>query len=207
MRCCVVIIRNMYIITTRLATYEWIFIRTKIQTFLGLKTAENVLMHKSCLTSQFVRLSLARFFREGKYAILRENPANESLRNCDVRQVLCIKTFSAIFKPKNVCIFAEFSSFQSFQSEIILVKCCKEVSAPLKLFFPDFTCLSRNIFVCKFVYIFRTDENPFGSCQPCRNNIHITYDDNTAAHRATCGCSMQKLQNRTASCTRNIDFH
>ena len=26
------------------------------------------------------------------------------------------------------------------------------------------------IFVCKFVYIFRTDENPFGSCQPCSNN-------------------------------------
>ena len=38
--------------------------------------------------------------------------------------------------------------------------------------------------MCKFVYIFRTDENPFGSCQPCSNNIHITYDDNTAAHRA-----------------------
>ena len=29
MRCCVVIIRNMYIITTSLATSEWIFIRTK----------------------------------------------------------------------------------------------------------------------------------------------------------------------------------
>ena len=35
--------------------------------------------------------------------------------------------------------------------------------------------------MCKFVYIFRTDEIPFGSCQPCSNNIHITYDDNTAA--------------------------
>ena len=40
--------------------------------------------------------------------------------------------------------------------------------------------------MCKFVHIFRTDENPFGSCQPCSNNIHITYDDNTSAHRATC---------------------
>ena len=40
--------------------------------------------------------------------------------------------------------------------------------------------------MCKFVYIFHTDENPFGSCQPCSNNIHITYDDNTSAHRATC---------------------
>ena len=29
----------------------------------------------------FLRLSLARFFREGKYAISRENLANESLRN------------------------------------------------------------------------------------------------------------------------------
>ena len=29
------------------------------------------------------------------------------------------------------------------------------------------------------------DENPLGSCQPCSNNIHITYDDNTAAHPAT----------------------
>ena len=29
MRCCVVIIRNMYIITKRLATSEWIFIRTR----------------------------------------------------------------------------------------------------------------------------------------------------------------------------------
>ena len=70
--------------------------------------AKNVLMHKTCLTSQILRLSLARFFHEGKYAI-----------------------------------------------------------------------------VCKFAYIFRTDENPFGSCQPCSNNTHITYDDNTAAHWAT----------------------
>ena len=45
--------------------------------------------------------------------------------------------------------------------------------------------LSGKIFVCKFVPIFRTDENPSGSCQPCSNNIHITYDDNTAAHWAT----------------------
>ena len=118
-----------------------------------------------------------------------KNLANESLRNCDVRQVLCNKTFSAVFKPKNVCTFVEFSSFQSFQSEIILVKCCKEVSAPLLKvsFFPNFPCLTRNI----FVYIFRTDENPFGSCQPCSNNIHITYDDNTAAHRATCDISAE----------------
>ena len=29
------------------------------------------------------------------------------------------------------------------------------------------------------------DENAFGSCQPCSNNIHIRYDDNTTSHRAT----------------------
>ena len=53
----VVIINNMYNYTNKLATSEWIFIRTKF------------LMHKTCVTSQFPRLSLARFFREGKYAI------------------------------------------------------------------------------------------------------------------------------------------
>ena len=69
-------------------------------------------------------------FREGKYAISRKNLANESLRNCDVRQVLCILTIFCRFKPKNVCILPKFSSFQLFQSEIILVKCCKEVIVP-----------------------------------------------------------------------------
>ena len=67
---------------------------------------------------------------EGKYAISRENLANKSLRNCDVRQVLCILTIFCRFKPKNVCILPTFSSFQSFQSKIILVKCCKEVIVP-----------------------------------------------------------------------------
>ena len=81
-------------------------------------------------SSKFLRLSLARFFREGKYAILRENLAKKSLRNCDVRQVLCILTIFCRFKPKNVCILPKFSSFQSFQSKIILVKCCKEVIVP-----------------------------------------------------------------------------
>ena len=67
---------------------------------------------------------------KGKYAISRENLANESLTNCDVRQVLCILTIFCRFKPKNVCILPKFSSFQSFQSKIILVKCCKEVIVP-----------------------------------------------------------------------------
>ena len=131
----------------------------KIQTFLGLKRQKIVRMHKTCLTSQFLRLSLARFFREGKHAILRENMANESLRNCDVRQVLCTLTIFCRFKPKNVCIFPKFSSFQSFQSKIILVKCCKEVIVPSDRvsIFSNFPCLSVNIFVCKFVYIVRTD--------------------------------------------------
>ena len=39
----------------------------KIQTFLGLKWQKIVRMHKTCLTSQFLRLSLARFSREMAY--------------------------------------------------------------------------------------------------------------------------------------------
>ena len=62
----------------------------------------------------------------------RKNLANESLRNCDVRQVFCILTIFCHFKPKNICIFPKFSSFQLFQSEMILVKCCKEVIVPLE---------------------------------------------------------------------------
>ena len=64
------------------------------------------------------------------YLPSRENLTNESLRNCDVRQVLCILTIFCHFKPKSVCIFPKFSSFQLFQSKIILVKCCKEVIVP-----------------------------------------------------------------------------
>ena len=67
---------------------------------------------------------------EGKYAISRENLANKSLRNCDVRHVLCILTIFCRFKLKNVCILPKFLTFQSFQSKIILVKCCKEVIVP-----------------------------------------------------------------------------
>ena len=65
----------------------------------------------------------------------QKNLVNESLSNCDVMQVLCILTIFCRFKPKNVCIFPKFSSFQLFQSEIILVKCCKEVIVPLEYFF------------------------------------------------------------------------
>ena len=39
----------------------------KIQTFLGLKRQKIVRMHKTCLTSQFLRLSLVRFSREMAY--------------------------------------------------------------------------------------------------------------------------------------------
>ena len=119
---------------TTFEKYYFALKRLKTREFCK-NTNENVLMHKTCLMSQFLLLSLARFSRKMAYLPLRKNLANESLPNCDVRQVLCIKTFSAVLKPKNVCIFAEFSSFQSFQSEIILVKYCKEVSAPLKLVF------------------------------------------------------------------------
>ena len=123
-------------------------------------------MHKTCLTSQFLRLSLARFFRKMAYLPSRENLANESLRNCDVRQVLCILTIFCHFKPKNVCILPKFSSFQLFQSKIILVQCCKSNCPSRVSSFSNFPCLSVNIFVCKFVCIVRTDQNPLGSCQP-----------------------------------------
>ena len=110
----------------------------KIQTFLGLKWQKIVRMHKTCLTSQFLRL-LARFSRKMAYLPSWKNLANESLRNCDVRQVLCILTIFCGFKPKNVCILPKFSSFQSFQSKIIPVKCCKEVIVPPeKVFFRIF---------------------------------------------------------------------
>ena len=46
--------------------------------------------------------------------------------------VLCILTIFCRFKPKNVCIFPKFSSFQFFQRKIILAKCCKEVIVPLE---------------------------------------------------------------------------
>ena len=69
------------------------------------------------------------------------------LRNCDVRQVLCILTIFCHFKPKNVCIFFKILEFSVVQSEIILVKCCKEVIVPLVSIFLNFPCLSRNIFV------------------------------------------------------------
>ena len=46
------------------------------------------------------------------YLPSRKNLANESLRNCDVRQVLCILTIFCRFKPRNVCILPKFSSFQ-----------------------------------------------------------------------------------------------
>ena len=42
-----------------------------------------------------------------------------------------------------------------------------------------------NIFVCKFVYIVRTDQNPFGSCQPF-SILYIMMTACAAAYRATC---------------------
>ena len=101
----------------------------------------------------------------GVFTFAEKSGQWESLRNCDVRQVLCILTTFCRFKPKNVCILPKFWSFQSFQSKIILVKCCKEVIVPPE-YFSNFPCLSVNVFVCMFVYIVRTDQNPLGSCQP-----------------------------------------
>ena len=78
----------------------------------------------------------------------RKNLANESLRNCDVRQVLFILIIFYRFKPKNVCIF------QLFQREIILVKFCKDVMVLLELVFFEFSAFKCEYF---FAYIVRTD--------------------------------------------------
>ena len=104
--------------------------------------------------SQFLRLSLARFFRDGKHAILWENLVIESLKYRDVRQVLCILTIFCRFKPKNVCILPKFSSFQLFQSGILLVKCCREVIVRLEVvYFFEFSVFKQEYFLCKFEYI------------------------------------------------------
>ena len=82
-------------------------------------------------------------FRGKIYESLRND---ESLRNCDTRRVLCILTIFCRFKVKNVCIFPKFLSFQLFQSEIILVKCCKEIIVPLEFFFSEFSVFKQEYF-------------------------------------------------------------
>ena len=81
---------------------------------------EKILWRDNDFFTTFDKYYFARFFREGKYAISRENLANESLRNCDVRQVLCILTIFCRFKLKNVCVFCQnsrvFSCFNSKQN-------------------------------------------------------------------------------------------
>ena len=92
-------------------------------------------MHAILMTTHFHVSSLSIM----EIACLRswKNLANESLRNCDERQVLRILTISCRFKFQNVCIFQKFSSFQLFQSEIeiIIAKCCREVIVSLELVF------------------------------------------------------------------------
>ena len=107
MGCRVVIIYNMYIISTRLAASEWIFFVRNIRTNLHTK----IFLLKS-----------------GKFEKRRTD------------------------------------FFTTFDKHYFALK-----------------RLSRNNFVCEFVYIFRTEENPSGSCQSCSK-----YNDNTAAHRANC---------------------
>ena len=104
---------NPYELNTQTYTQKY---SKKIQMYLGLKRQKIVRMHKTYLTSQFLRLSLARFSREIACLPSRKNLANESFRHCDVRQVLCILTISCRFIPKYACTFRKFSSFQLFQS-------------------------------------------------------------------------------------------
>ena len=93
---------NPYELYTQTYTQKY---SNRIQMYLGLKRQEMLGCTKPVLR-QFLRLSLPS----------RKNLANKSLKNCDVRQVLCILTISCRFKPKYVCTFRKFSSFQLFQS-------------------------------------------------------------------------------------------
>ena len=69
-----------------------------------------------------------------------------------------ILEFSVVSKQNNTCQMLKRSH------------CPSRVS-----FFSNCPCLSVNIFVCKFVYIVRTDQNPLGSCQLLV--YYIYYDD------------------------------
>ena len=60
--------------------------------FLGLKRQKIVRMHKTCLTSQFLRLSLARFFCEGKHAA--------KVKRLYFSKIL---EFSVVAKQNNTC--------------------------------------------------------------------------------------------------------
>ena len=88
---------------------------------------------------QFLRLSLARFFREGKYAILREIWPMRALETVTSGRFCSSQWSQPIFcrfEPKNVCVFAKFSSFQLLQREVILLKCWKKSVPLLSSFFP-----------------------------------------------------------------------
>ena len=124
----------MYVGKVPMYHFDPLLIRSRM--FLGLIRQKIAMMLKNLpdVMMQFLRRSLWPDLPE-KWLISRKNLAKERLRNCDVRQVLCITAISYSFKPKNVCIFSKFSSFQLFRSEIILLKCCKEVSVPLELVF------------------------------------------------------------------------
>ena len=100
------------------------YIRHFLSVFVSLRDFELITQNSSeNIASRQSRCIYVSGIYEGKYAISRKNLANESLRNCDVRQVLCILTIFCRFKPKNVCILPKVSSFQSFQSKKITVKC------------------------------------------------------------------------------------
>ena len=106
--------------------------------FLGLKRQKIVRMHKTCPTSQFLKLSLACIPSQ-------KNLANESLRNSDIRQVLCILTIFCRFKPQNICIFPKFSRFQLFQSKIILSNVVKKSLSLQSKYFFEFS-----VFKCEY---------------------------------------------------------
>ena len=85
----------------------------KYKRFWGLKRQKIVRMHKTCLTSQFLRHSLARFSRKMACLPTQKNLANKSLRNCDVRQVLCIRTIFCRFAYSSPS-YAHFGTHGNF---------------------------------------------------------------------------------------------
>ena len=90
---------------------------------------------------QFLRLSLARFSCEMGCLLSLKNLAKKSLRNCNVRQVLCILYNFLPFQTQKTFVFFQNSRVFSCLNLKNLVK--KSLSLWSK-YFSNFPSLSRN---------------------------------------------------------------
>ena len=138
---------------------------------------------KPALRHSFSRLPLARISRKSDPTILRENLTNDSLGNCDVGRA----TIFCRFKTKNVCIFSKYLSFQLFQSEIILVKCCKEVNVPIELIFFRISRVQIEIFLCASLCISSYEYKAGRKLPTFWYIIHIKMTACATAYRTICG--------------------